>query len=62
MGKLRNCSPMSRSPIHNSVDMALTRPSALGSQKFGAHKQSFNPDTDASYTIQMSSVPFGTAK
>ena len=53
---------MSKSPIQLVVSMRLIKASVSGRTNDGTHKQSFSPETEASYTIRTSVSPLGTAK
>ena len=55
-------SPTSRSVIHEFLSKARTSESIVGSQKLGTQTHSFNLLAVASYTMRISSSPFGTAK
>ena len=53
---------MSLSDIQQIESNDLTSESMVGSQKVGAHMDSFKPLAVASYTIRASFPPLGTAK
>jgi hypothetical protein len=60
--KLRNMSPTSLSVIQEVEPTARTSESMVGSQKVGTHTASLSLFAVASYTKQISSSPYGTAK
>ena len=60
--KLWNISPTSLSAMKYPGSNALMRECAVGNGNQGAHKLSFKPLFVPSYTIRMSSFPFGTLK